>query len=104
MEGISYVGGLGLGLGVGLSKWADRGLTLLSYKGKDWFSGPVVLLAHLAELSPHTCSDTVLITYPLGGGYVLFSPLFLTALSLSLSQSVISYLLFGITRPLLERE
>ena len=47
-----------------------------------------------------------LITYPLGGGYVLFSPLFLTALSLSLSlsQSVISYLLFGITRPLLERE
>ena len=42
------------------------------------------------------------VTYPLGGGYVLFSPLFLTALSLS--QSVISYLLFGITRPLLERE
>ena len=45
-----------------------------------------------------------LITYPLGGGYVLFYTLFLTALSLSLSLSVISYLLFGITRPLLERE
>ena len=29
-----------------------------------------------------------LITYPLGGGYVLFSPLFLTALSLSLSLSL----------------
>ena len=28
------------------------------------------------------------ITYPLGGGYVLFSPLFLTALSLSLSLSL----------------
>ena len=51
--------------------------------------------------------STAFITYPLGGGYVLFSPLFLTALSLSLSLSllsVISYLLFGITRPLLERE
>ena len=49
-----------------------------------------------------------IITYPLGGGYVLFSPLFLTALSLSLSLSLIppgiSYLLLGITRPLLERE
>ena len=30
----------------------------------------------------------VIITYPLGGGYVLFSPLFLTALSLSLSLSL----------------
>ena len=46
------------------------------------------------------------ITYPLGGGYVLFYTVFLTALSLSLSLflSFFHKFLFGITRPLLERE
>ena len=33
-----------------------------------------------------------IVTYPLGGGYVLFSPLFLTALSLSLSLSVCHFI------------
>ena len=32
------------------------------------------------------------ITYPLGGGYVLFSTLFLTALSLSLSLSLCHFI------------
>ena len=59
-----------------------------------------------SQVSGNCLRLETIITYPLGGGYVLFSPLFLTALSLSLSLSlsVISNLLFGITRPLLERE
>ena len=40
-----------------------------------------------SQVKMHVLEPEPLVTYPLGGGYVLFSPLFLTALSLSLSLS-----------------
>ena len=46
-----------------------------------------------AHLCPNFNFLLLIFTYPLGGGYVLFSPLFLTALSLSLSLSFHTFFL-----------